>query len=226
MLPLLYCCRAPRARDPIFLPRARSARRFSSRRALGACGGFLPAVRPEARGGFLAVVAPPGTCALPPVVLLPSPRRGALGARAPAPPVASSRRLGGPRVPPLPSPRRGALGARAPPPPVASSRRLGGPRAAPLVARRAALGGPCAPPPPVTRRGALGRPAPCFFVVPRRHPAASLSLREPPLLFPALLPALGFGGGGHGGDRSSAVVSHLLSLHNSSSSSLALCDRI
>ncbi|CAI5492654.1 unnamed protein product [Closterium sp. Naga37s-1] len=31
---------------------------FSSRRALGACGGFLPAVRPEARGGFLPAVRP------------------------------------------------------------------------------------------------------------------------------------------------------------------------
>ncbi|CAI7805480.1 unnamed protein product, partial [Closterium sp. NIES-54] len=121
LLPLPYCVsRAP----------WRATFYFSSRHTLGTRGGFLPAVRHEARGEFL-------------------PRRGVLGARALAPTVASLRRFGGPHAGPshrlvaalsgpasrpLPLPRHGALGACARSHPVARRGTFGGLRGS--LARR------------------------------------------------------------------------------------------
>ncbi|CAI7792416.1 unnamed protein product [Closterium sp. NIES-54] len=208
----------PVARDVFFFP-PRATWRFSARRALRVHGGFLPAMHSEVHGGFLPrrpahcpppsrrlIAAPWGPARRP----LPSPRRGALGARASPPPVASSRHLGGPRaapsrclvaVPwgparrPLLSPRRGALGTRVSPPP---------------IARRRALGGLCAAPPPVAHRGALEgtRTAPPGAREPPLQPTqAAPAAREPPFPPPALVELRGGGYGGGG-----CVRRHLLLL--------------
>ncbi|CAI5458937.1 unnamed protein product [Closterium sp. Yama58-4] len=165
---------------------------FSSRRALGARGGFLPAVRPEARGGFPPSVPSRRLLQLarrlqqtPPSP--PLPRRGALGSAHDAccpiaaplgavrGPPRSSRSPGGPCAASLP--RRGALGSRARPRSHVAAP-WGAARDPPLP-RRGALGSRARPPHPLPRRVALGSRAPSPESPPNRPfpPSHSASFR-------------------------------------------------
>ncbi|CAI5482200.1 unnamed protein product [Closterium sp. Yama58-4] len=168
---------------------------FSSRRALGACGGFLPAVRPEARGGFLPAVRPEARGGFLPRHSARRPRealRRATGTCA-SPPVTrrSPRDLHRARARPV-QPARGPYGlrqARARP-----VRAAPGPRAARTGSARPAHGpyglrqarARLGPPPRGSYglRQARGRPVSSSLEL---HAVPRASDGAPPLLLPVLL---------------------------------------